>query len=375
MFEYKKLGLALVAVSLSGCQALLKVEVGEGGGTVATQQGEINCPTTCQTPLKENSSIALSALPDAGYIFSRWEGCDDVNGMQCTVTTVGKATQSRTVSAVFIRDPKLSDVYHLDNYVNVNVDASNLSGIWMSIESYSYSENDGVQQLYEGSGKFRKLFFIAELASGMVSISNCGVNETITAAGDALIFEDNNGAAYTLSIQSNTRLTGTLQRAEGNTRLPENFSGDIALVKIADDDDQPPTVAGSVSIDDGTTETVGNFAGITCFEERNSTETVRTGETSETTTQHYVKVRGSSNDDRELSFTTDEDSRGLKYNDITIKGAEEVFASADVSQDPELSLSVSTNPDAITVSSQFQVANPEGRNTAGAVNTFTLTLP
>lgn len=62
MFEYKKLGLALVAVSLSGCQALLKVDVGEGGGIVATQQGEINCPTTCQTPLKENSAICNLGL-------------------------------------------------------------------------------------------------------------------------------------------------------------------------------------------------------------------------------------------------------------------------------------------------------------------------
>lgn len=374
MIHYRKVGLALTALSLTGCQALLKVDVAEGGGIVATEQGEINCPTACQTSLKENSVITLSALPDAGYIFSRWEGCDEINGMQCVVATIGKAAQSRTVSAFFIRDPKLSDVYHLDNYINVNVDDGNLSGIWMSVESYSYSQNDGVQQLYEGSGKFRKVFFISEQESGMVSISNCGANETITAAGNALVFQDNNGAAYMLTIQSNTRLTGTLQRSEGSTSLPDNYSGDIALVKIGEIN-QPLTVSGRLSIGDGTTELAGSFASISCFEERNSTETVRTGETSETVAQHYTKALGQDSGGIELSFTTVVDSHGMKYNDILIKGAQEAFASADVSQDPNLNLSVSSTPSVISVSSQFEVSNAESRTITGTVNAFTLTLP
>lgn len=266
-----------------------------------------------------------------------------------------------------------TDSYSIENYLNPSVNAANLSGIWMAVESYRYSENLGVQQLYEGAGKFRKLFFINEMESGMVNIANCNMNETITATGDALSVQDSVGAAYALTIQSNTKLTGTLQRAEGNTSLPENYRGEIALVKIAGID-QPLMVSGKLTINNGGTETAGDFASVTCFEERNSTETIRKGEANESATQHFLKVKGSGGDGGELSFTSDTDSLGMKYSDVTIKGTEEIFASADVSQDPTLSVSVSSSPSAIAVSSQFKVSNPEGGSTTGEVKTFTLTF-
>src|SRR5207244_3736115 len=68
-----------------------------GSGTVTSSDGGINCGATCSATYNSGTTVALTATPASGSIFSGWSGCDTVSGTTCTVTM----SAARAVSATF----------------------------------------------------------------------------------------------------------------------------------------------------------------------------------------------------------------------------------------------------------------------------------
>jgi uncharacterized repeat protein (TIGR03803 family) len=66
-------------------------------GTVASTDGHIYCGNACSYGYLNKEQVTLSALPAAGYSFSGWTGCDNVNGSYCSVTIA----QGANVTATF----------------------------------------------------------------------------------------------------------------------------------------------------------------------------------------------------------------------------------------------------------------------------------
>ncbi len=67
-----------------------------GSGTVTSDPAGIDCGATCSADFPENSSVTLTATPDAGWLFDQWNNdCSGSGG--CTVTM----TADRFVQAAF----------------------------------------------------------------------------------------------------------------------------------------------------------------------------------------------------------------------------------------------------------------------------------
>jgi hypothetical protein len=71
------------------------------GGTVTSDDGTIDCPTTCSGDFDAGTSVRLTATPNEGYTLDHWEGCDSTSDSACDLTL----QQSRTVTAVFAAVP------------------------------------------------------------------------------------------------------------------------------------------------------------------------------------------------------------------------------------------------------------------------------
>ncbi len=83
-------------VIVTGTPGSLTVnKFGSGSGTVASQDGGINCGATCTFAYVVGSNILLTATPAAGSIFTGWLGPCSGTGT-CTVPISGAATVSAT---------------------------------------------------------------------------------------------------------------------------------------------------------------------------------------------------------------------------------------------------------------------------------------
>ena len=70
---------------------------GTGGGTVSSTPTGISCGATCSASYNYNTSVTLSASPNAGSVFSGWSGAGCTGTGACTVTM----TAARSVTATF----------------------------------------------------------------------------------------------------------------------------------------------------------------------------------------------------------------------------------------------------------------------------------
>jgi hypothetical protein len=72
-----------------------------GNGTVTSNPAGINCTTgnqgTCQKTFRQGTQVTLTASPATGWQFGSWQGCDSVNGNQCTL----KMSANKTCTATF----------------------------------------------------------------------------------------------------------------------------------------------------------------------------------------------------------------------------------------------------------------------------------
>ena len=71
-----------------------------GGGTVTSAPPGINCGTDCTEPYVQNTSVTLTAQPDANSTFTGWTG----EGCTGTSTCVVSMSMARSVKATFTRN-------------------------------------------------------------------------------------------------------------------------------------------------------------------------------------------------------------------------------------------------------------------------------
>jgi hypothetical protein len=71
--------------------------VDDGGGTVTSQPGDIDCGIDCDEAYQHGASVTLTADPDNGSVFSGWSGACSGNQPECNVIM----TMNRSVTATF----------------------------------------------------------------------------------------------------------------------------------------------------------------------------------------------------------------------------------------------------------------------------------
>src|SRR3954466_11800011 len=70
--------------------ASLQVKINGKGAVVSTPSGAISCGSRCSASVATNTSVTLSASPDAGFIFVNWTGACTGTEPACTVRVSGQ---------------------------------------------------------------------------------------------------------------------------------------------------------------------------------------------------------------------------------------------------------------------------------------------
>jgi|GEM_PF-3440072 len=70
---------------------------GTGGGTVTSTPAGINCGSSCSATYNINTSVTLTASPNANSDFTGWSGCDSISGNSCTLNV----NAAKAVTATF----------------------------------------------------------------------------------------------------------------------------------------------------------------------------------------------------------------------------------------------------------------------------------
>jgi hypothetical protein len=94
---------------------------GSGTGLVTSSVGGINCGTACNSvaaiSINVNTSITLSALADAGFIFTGWSGVTCNEGQasaSCTFTTTGNPGDTNAAVATFATSAPILNIDNSD---------------------------------------------------------------------------------------------------------------------------------------------------------------------------------------------------------------------------------------------------------------------
>ncbi len=97
-YDYNDFEAWLYGVDFSQTQEQNLLSVSKvGNGTVSSSDSHIYCGNTCSYSYFYGTQATLSAIPDSGYTFSGWTGCDNVNGGYCAVTM----SSAKDVAATF----------------------------------------------------------------------------------------------------------------------------------------------------------------------------------------------------------------------------------------------------------------------------------
>lgn len=83
---------------------LTLTKAGTGVGTVTSNPTGIDCGTACSHSYVINTSVTLTATPDADSDFISWSGCDSLTGNSCTIAM----NAAKTVTATFNPEPLLT---------------------------------------------------------------------------------------------------------------------------------------------------------------------------------------------------------------------------------------------------------------------------
>lgn len=120
---------------------LTVTKTGTGSGTVTSSPSGINCGTTCSAQFTRNTTVTLTATPDAGSVVQSWSGCDSVSSdqRQCTVTM----TTNRTVTVTFTRAATFTLTVTVSGSGSVSSNPSGINGC-RSTCSASFAANTTV---------------------------------------------------------------------------------------------------------------------------------------------------------------------------------------------------------------------------------------
>ena len=71
-----------------------------GLGLVESVDGLIRCPSDCSWKYMDARTVVMGAIPNSGYSFTGWTGCDQVDGVYCWVTMTGAKNVTARFDAV-----------------------------------------------------------------------------------------------------------------------------------------------------------------------------------------------------------------------------------------------------------------------------------
>ncbi len=180
-------------------------KAGTGSGTVASSPSGVNCGSTCVAEVASGASLALSATPAAGSIFTGWNGACTGTG-PCALVVTG----SKTLTATF------GQAYPSGTWSGCGVDRClpnrlagdiSLVGDWNG----SRSPKDGFFRPSDGT------FYLDYNGNG--TWDGCGVDRCLRIGlnGDVPLVGDWNGTG--------TTKVGTFRPAEGTFYLDYNGNG------------------------------------------------------------------------------------------------------------------------------------------------------
>lgn len=98
--------LVLLAIGLAGCvevgplppdSFVLTLAIsGDGAGTIGIARGD--CADSCSFAVEAYLTIVVTVVPSAGSELDAWSGCDEVAGLECTVTVNSNRDVTATLS-------------------------------------------------------------------------------------------------------------------------------------------------------------------------------------------------------------------------------------------------------------------------------------
>ncbi len=145
-------------------------KAGQGGGTVTSAEGQLQCGDVCAANYMAGNTVTLMASPDANSLFAGWgPECDNSNGTSATTVTLGEADTTCTVnftpkppcqlqiwtwpSTVSFGVEVIGNSRKMDQYVGVwgqDCGLVNLNGVsFTGVNSVEFSTQN--QQCYNGS--------------------------------------------------------------------------------------------------------------------------------------------------------------------------------------------------------------------------------
>ena len=93
---YRFFLILLLPVLLNACKLTV---INEGGGTVQSEPGVIDCGDICTASFNEQTEIILAAVPDPGYEFAGWQGACE--GDQSCELVLSGTSGNKSVTASF----------------------------------------------------------------------------------------------------------------------------------------------------------------------------------------------------------------------------------------------------------------------------------
>ena len=140
-------------------QIITIIKAGTGSGTVTSSPVGVNCGVDCSGHYSLNTIVTLTAVPDAGTLFTGWSGGGCTGAGSCTVTM----DSTKSVTAIFRTDgPSVSGDYDGDGRSDLAVFRPS-SGMWIvkdwttNTEIFRMPWGGGADKLvpadYNGDGK------------------------------------------------------------------------------------------------------------------------------------------------------------------------------------------------------------------------------
>ncbi|MBI3042925.1 MAG: fibronectin type III domain-containing protein [Betaproteobacteria bacterium] len=142
-------------------------KTGTGSGTVTSSPAGIDCGATCSANFGINTTVTLTATPDAGSTFTGWSGaCTGTGGCMVKTDAAKSVTADFTVAAADTQAPT----------VPTGLNASPVSGSQINLAWTASTDNVGVTA-YE---VFRGGVFRATVNAPAVSFSDTGLTVSTT---------------------------------------------------------------------------------------------------------------------------------------------------------------------------------------------------
>jgi uncharacterized protein YhjY with autotransporter beta-barrel domain len=188
--------------------------IGNGAGTVTSDDGNINCPGDCsQTYFSDTDMITLTATPVAGSAFAGWTGGGCSGTASCTVTMTG----AQSVQASFTA-PVLNVVLAGSGSGSVQSDVPGIS--CPSDCSETYSLNDQVTLTASASAGST---FTGWQGGGCAGTGVCNVTMSAS-VGVTATFDNNGTPGGLLSVSLDGTGSGSVSSDDQNIQCPEDCS-------------------------------------------------------------------------------------------------------------------------------------------------------